>query len=184
MRGRNKLLERIDGAPVIAHVVRTVLAAGAEPVIVVTGHEEVEVRGALQGEPVELVGNPRWSDGMSTSLATGVSALGDRVDGALICLGDMPRVTAADLHGLVRAFGDSAPEYAPACVPVHGGRQGNPVLWSRDRFEDLRTISGDRGAKALLGALGDRIVRVPSGAGVLMDADTPAAFELLRGEDR
>ena len=183
MGGRNKLLERIDGVPVVAHVVQVALDAGSDPVVVVTGHQAREVREALRDNRVELASNARWREGMSTSLAAGLDVLEGVVDGALICLGDMPRVTVDDLRALMLAFRGAA-DSAPAYVPVHDGRQGNPVLWRSDWFSELRALSGDRGAKAVLRGLGERIVRIPASAGVLVDADTPDALERLRGGER
>jgi molybdenum cofactor cytidylyltransferase len=187
MGGRNKLLELLEGAPVVVHVVQAAVSAGADPVVVVTGHEEREVRGALEGLPVRFAANPRWREGMSTSLAAGLAALGGGAAAALICLGDMPRVTVEDLCALMQAFSgalatDADP--APAYVPVHDDRQGNPVLWSARWFPELAALTGDRGAKRLLRELEARIVRVPAGAGVLVDADTPDALEQLRRGER
>jgi molybdenum cofactor cytidylyltransferase len=183
--------------------VKTALTAGADPVVVVTGHQEGAVRAVLVGERVELVSNPRWAKGMSSSLAAGVQALEGRVEGALICLGDMPRVSVDDLRALIRAFvsGEEGPrlrnsttpqtperaawpaEPPSACVPVHDGRQGNPVLWSARWFPELRALSGDRGAKSLLDEIEGSVLWVQAGAGVLFDADTPEALDLLRQQE-
>jgi molybdenum cofactor cytidylyltransferase len=187
MKGTNKLLEPLDGEPVVAHVVGAAAAGGASPIVVVTGHHADAVRDALRGADVELVGNPRWQEGLSTSLAAGVAALEGRVGGALICLGDMPRVSPEDVAALVRAFGEArrgsvTGEPPAAIVPVHGGEQGNPVLWSAEWFPRLRTISGDRGAKSLLAEVGERVLKVGAGRGVLLDADTPEALERIRSE--
>jgi molybdenum cofactor cytidylyltransferase len=182
MGGRNKLLERIGDVPMVTGVLRTVLAV-ADPVLVVTGHQRQEVQDELKVLPVDFVHNPRWEEGMSTSIAAGVGALAGRADGVLICLADMPEVQVEDLRELVHVF-RVAPGPPPAIVPVHGNQQGNPVLWSARLFPELQSLTGDRGAKALLKDLGDRILRVPAGAGVLLDADTPEAFARLRGGDR
>jgi molybdenum cofactor cytidylyltransferase len=191
----NKLLEPLHGIPVLAHVVAAAVSAGARPVVVVTGHEAERVRNALSardalrsvaaGSAVELVHNPRWREGMSTSIVAGVSAIEGRVDGALICLGDMPRVRADDLAALIRAMrshpaGPSTPLPA-AYVPVFEGRWGNPVLWTAKWFGELRGLRGDRGARTLLERLGPGVVTVPAGEGVLLDADTPEALDQLRG---
>jgi molybdenum cofactor cytidylyltransferase len=113
---------------------------------------------------------------MASSLALGLTALGDGVDGALVCLGDMPRIEAADLRALIDAF---RTEHGPdACVPVHEGRRGNPVLWSSRCFPALRSLQGDRGGKALLEERGTGVIEVPvPGRGVLFDVDTPDALE-------
>jgi molybdenum cofactor cytidylyltransferase len=216
MEGRNKLLELVDGVPVVARVVRAAVAANAAPVVVVTGHQSddvgtavmraLEKRGARDSEsmsapsPIELVHNGRWAEGMSTSIAAGLGALVGRVDAALICLGDMPGSSAATMRALADAFRVAtehgtagAPRasgasrtlldttHAAAWVPVFGGERGNPVLWSSAWFARLRELDGDRGAKALLESLGDRVVQVPvEDPGILRDVDTPEALERER----
>jgi molybdenum cofactor cytidylyltransferase len=195
MRGTNKLLEPLAEKPLVAHVVDGVLAAGLGPIVVVIGHEGRRVASALAGRPIELIENPRWMEGLSTSVAAGVAALQGRADGALICLGDMPRVSASDLAALIDAFRSSAatPERTPggdrptaareppaAWVPVHAGRRGNPVLWTAAWFGPLQALRGDRGAKSLLSELGDRVVEVPAGEGVLFDVDTTDELAIAR----
>jgi molybdenum cofactor cytidylyltransferase len=188
MRGSNKLLEPLREAPVVAHVVDAALAAGAAPVVVVTGHQGGAIAEALVGRPITLMGNPRWNEGMSTSLSAGVRAVEGRADGALICLGDMPAVTVSDLEALIEAFRDDVraasqgPDRAlpAAWVPVHGGRRGNPVLWGANGFPRLHALRGDLGAKWLLAELGSQVREVPAGPGVLFDVDTPEALEKAR----
>ena len=180
MGGTNKLLEPMDGVPLVAHVVRASVAAGAYPIVVVTGHDPDAVRDALAGAPVELLHNPRWREGMSTSLSAGIDALEGRVRGALICLGDMPRVRASDLRDLIHAFAVAPHESAAAYVPVFAGQWGNPVLWTAPWFPFLRSIGGDRGARVVLERLGPQVALVPASEGVLLDADTPEALERLR----
>jgi molybdenum cofactor cytidylyltransferase len=191
MRGANKLLALLEGQPIVTHVVDEVLAAGVTPVVVVTGHDGQRVADALAGRPITLLENPRWTEGMSTSIASGVSALDGRVECALICLGDMPRVRVSDLRALLEASRRAALESpragspAPAAwVPVHAGRRGNPVLWSASWFSKLTALRGDRGARGLLSRLGEQVVEVPAGAGVLFDVDTPDALDGARHGER
>ena len=183
MRGVNKLLEPLRGTPIVVRVVERVLEAGVAPVAVVVGHQAERVADALTGHPIELVPNPRWMEGLSTSLRAGVAALEGRVEAALICLGDMPRVSLADLSALLSAYESSSTGNAAACVPMHGGRRGNPVLWSAGWFPALRELQGDRGARGLLAGLADQVLEVPTGPGVLLDIDTPDKLNESRKED-
>src|SRR5947199_7324212 len=94
MGGPNKLLEEINGRPLVRHVAEHVLASRAKPVIVVTGHQKERVERALAGLPVTFVHNPDFADGLSTSLKTGIAAVAADAadaDGAIVCLGDMPQ---------------------------------------------------------------------------------------------
>jgi molybdenum cofactor cytidylyltransferase len=172
MSGANKLLVQIDGEPLIARAVDAALASRAATVIVVTGHQAARVRAALAGRDIEFAHNRYYARGLSSSLRRGLKALDPAIDGALICLGDMPWVSTADLGALIAAF---ARADRPICVPVRGRRRGNPVLWPARHFAALRALQGDQGARGLLRRYAREAVRVPMpDAGVTRDVDTPA----------
>ena len=171
-----KLVAKMEGRPLIAHVAAAALASKAQPVVVVTGHAETDVREALAGLPVTFVHNPDFAQGMSTSLRAGIVALPDSAAGALVLLGDMPRVSASLLDQLLAAF--EAHPQAGAIVPVIDGRRGNPVLIARDLFPAVAQISGDVGARPVLQAAGDRVVEVMvNDSGAAFDVDAPDALE-------
>lgn len=176
--GANKLLAEVDGAPIIRHAVDAALASQARPVIVVTGNQAEAVAAALADRPVTIVHNPDFAAGMSTSLRVGLAAVGP-VDGALVCLGDMPRVTAAHLDALCAAFAPG--RGAGIVVPTFERKRGNPVLWARRYFAEMAGLSGDVGARALLERHTDDVCAVAvDDPGVLVDVDTPAALAALR----
>ena len=187
MGGANKLLAEVGGRPMVRHVLDQVLASQAAAVIVVTGHEREEIEAALLGAPGgdrwQLVYNPDFAAGLSTSLHRGLAALADEVDGALVCLADMPQVTAAVIDRLIAAFDPL--EGRAICVPTWGGKRGNPVLLARRYFAEVQAISGDVGARALIGEHVEAVAEVAmddlaQGSGVLVDVDTPDALSALR----
>jgi len=177
MGGQNKLLMRLGDTPIIRVVTQSVLASKARPIVVVTGHDRQAVEIALAGLPVATAHNPDHGLGLSTSLRSGIRALPPDIPGALICLGDMPRVTAVHLGPLLGAFATGR----EICVPVYRGRRGNPVLWGAGYFDEIAMLEGDRGAKQLLETHRSQIVEVimPDDA-VLDDIDTPAEASALR----
>lgn len=173
--GSNKLLAPIDGVPMVARAVDAALASQAGPVIVVTGNEPERLKAALAGRDVTFVHNPDFAEGLSASVKRGIAAVPAECDGALICLGDMPRVAAADLNRLIAAF--NPVEGRAICVPVRDGKRGNPVLWARRFFSEMQALAGDVGAKHLIGAHGEVVTEVPMDSdGVLIDIDTPHAL--------
>jgi len=179
--GENKLVAELDGEPIVRRTVRAVLGSRARPVIVLTGHEADAVTRALAGLEVRFVHNPDFADGMSTSLRVGIAAAGT-VDGALICLGDMPRLRPAHLDAVIDAFRAGDP--AEIVVPTFDRKRGNPVLWPRCYFAEIAALSGDVGARALIDRHADhvRLVAIEDSA-ILVDVDTPAALaELRRGQ--
>jgi molybdenum cofactor cytidylyltransferase len=152
----NKLLVKVEGSPMARRVASAALAAGLEPVVVVVGHHAADLRQALEG------------------LRAGISALDEDAEAAVVLLGDMPWVQAADVSALVAAFDPAAGR--EICVAVHEGRRGNPVLWASRFFHELVALEGDVGARALIERHSDVVHEVPAGAGVLRDVDTPAAL--------
>jgi molybdenum cofactor cytidylyltransferase len=183
MGGPNKLLEEIGGKPLVRHVVEQVLASRAKPVVVVTGHQRERVEGALSGLQVTLVHNPEYAEGLSTSLKTGVAALSADADAAVICLADMPQISTALIDAMIDAF-DPA-QGALIVVPTVEGKRGNPVLWARRFFPELRDLQGDVGARHLIGANADAVHEFAvDDRGVFFDVDTPEALAAARAQFR
>jgi molybdenum cofactor cytidylyltransferase len=176
MGGANKLLAPLEGEALVARSVDAVLGSAARPVLVVTGHAGAAVRAALAGRDVRCVANPRWAEGMGTSLAAGVAALPEGVAAVLVCLGDMPWVRPRHLDALIAAF-----EAGPAdaiCAPSHRGRRGHPVLFAARYFREMRELAGDAGARALIEAHPDALELVAvDDPGVLRDVDRPGDLE-------
>lgn len=168
MTGGNKLLTPVNGRLMLVHVVSAALASRVDTVCVVTGHHRDAVEAALAGLPVRLAHNPDHASGLSSSLRLGLSAIPDDVEGAVVCLGDMPAVTAGHIDALIAAF--AAEPGHDICVPVFAGRRGNPVLWGRDHFTRLASVTGDRGGRDLLRQYPVREVDVPDD-GILRDID-------------
>lgn len=169
-----KLLSPLDGKPLVRHAAQAALAADLGPVVAVVGHAGEGVRAALAGLPLTLVENPDYAEGLSTSLRAGLAALPETVAGALVLLGDMPRVGPDLLVQLAEAFRGAE---VAAVVPVRAGQRGNPVLLNRRLLaEGLAGLTGDRGAGPLLARRDDVLELTVEDPGVLVDVDTPAAL--------
>ncbi len=181
MGGPNKLLAEIGRRPLARIAVEQALASRARPVIVVTGHQREGVEAALAGLPVRFVHNKDFADGLGTSLRAGIAALPANVDGAIVCLGDMPQVDATMIDRLIGAIDPG--KGALIAVPSHDGKRGNPVVWSRRFFPELMAVEGDVGARHLIGRYSEAVVEVPvSGTAALTDIDTPEALAAVRAE--
>jgi molybdenum cofactor cytidylyltransferase len=181
MGGPNKLLAEVGGRPLVRIAVEQALASQARPVIVVTGHQRERVAAALSGLDVVLVHNPDFAAGLSTSLKAGIAAAPPAVDGAIVCLGDMPQVGARLIDRLLAAFDPE--KGALIVVPTTGGKRGNPVVWSRRFFGDLAALEGDVGARYLIGSYPEAVAEVAvNDAASLADIDTPEALQALKAE--
>ncbi len=181
MGGPNKLLAEIGGKPLVRIAAEQALASRAAPVVVVTGHQRDKVEAALKGLDVRTVHNPNFAEGLSTSVKTGLAAVPETADGAIVCLADMPQVTAPLIDKLVGAFD---PERgALVVIPVIDGKRGNPVVWARRFFPELMGIDGDVGARHLIGRYPEAVAEVPlTDTAALVDVDTPEAFSRVKAE--
>ncbi len=179
----NKLLSDYGGQPLIAHVVEQIRNAHLERIVVVTGHEANDVRNALTSHNVEFVENPDFAEGLSSSLRAGLRRVTNEVDGAIVCLGDMPLITAEEINKLIEAF---APEDDHAiCVPTHDGKQGNPVLWSNQFFDEMLSLKGDIGAKSMIAHHEELVCEVPMpNEAALIDVDTQEALRSLKEREQ
>ena len=176
MGGPNKLLAELGGKTLVRIVTEQALASKASGVVVVTGHQAEQVEQALAGLNVKFVRNPDFAEGLASSVKAGIAAVPPDADGAVICLGDMPLISADLIDRLIETF---APDRGSLiAVPVSDGRRGNPVLWSRRFFNELMTLDGDIGARHLIAKHGEAVAEVPvEGHGAFLDIDTPQALE-------
>jgi molybdenum cofactor cytidylyltransferase len=175
----NKLVAVIDGKPMVAHAVDAAIMAGLSPIVVVTGHEADAVKAALGDRDVAFVHNPGYAEGLSSSLKTGIRALPKDLGGAIVCLGDMPRITSRHLKKLVAAYDPE--EGRKIIVPTQRGKRGNPILWSSEFFAEMRSLAGDVGAKHLIGEHGEAVCEVAlDDEAIFADIDTPGELETAR----
>jgi molybdenum cofactor cytidylyltransferase len=168
-----KLVAKLDGKPIVRRVVEAGLAAKARPIVVVTGYARDSVEAAIAGLEIGVAFNPKFASGLASSLSLGLSAMPRGIVGALVLLGDMPWIEPQLIDTLIDAF--LARKDALAAVPLREGRRGNPVLLSQKLFERAMRLTGDEGARNLIGALGaGELVEVDApDIGVTFDIDTP-----------
>jgi molybdenum cofactor cytidylyltransferase len=172
------LLADRSGKPMVARVVDNVLASGARPIVVVTGHQWEEVAAALAGKPLRLVHAPDFAEGLSASLRAGIAAVPEEARAALVCLADMPLVTGRVLDRLVAAYDPD--EGRAIVVPTYHGKPGNPILWDRRYFGEIMALSGDMGARLLLQQHLEAVADIEVGEdAVLRDFDTVESLATL-----
>ena len=179
MQGSHKLLAAFDGEALVRRTSEAALAAKPSRVLVVTGHRAEEIEAALAGLKIDIVRNPDFAQGMSTSLRAGVSALGPGCDGVAVMLADMPHVTGADMRRLLDAFAAAG---GHAIVrAVSGGKRGNPVVLPRSTFAAILQLEGDVGARHIVESAGLDVVDVEIGEAAHIDVDTPEAVVAAGG---
>lgn len=179
MGGPNKLMAEFSGQPLVRQTVERALASGANGVVVVTGHQAERIGDALDGLDVTLAHNPDFASGLASSLKAGVAALPGSSRGALIVLGDMPGVSAADLERLISEFRQAGEQSVVRAT--HGGKRGNPLILPRALFASIRKLEGDTGARHLVEAGTVPVIDIEIGEGASIDVDTPDALAKAGG---
>ncbi len=177
--GHPKQLLEWGGRPLIISAVDTAWAAGLKPIIVVLGAFADKIEPLLTTRPVQILKNYHWSEGISSSIRTGISALPGAVDAAIFIPSDQPLLTVTFLQDLVRRY----EETGRGIVIPHSaeGQRGNPVLFDRMFFSELSQLSGDKGGRSLFSKYPNHISNLPTTkACMLMDIDTPETFAKLR----
>ena len=175
--GRPKALVELDGQTLAERGVTLLRAGGTDPVLIVTGAAEVELRPEHQARTVY---NGEWRTGMGSSLRAALRALteleaGPEIGAMVVALADQPLVGAEAVGRLIAAYRAGA----GVAVAAYGGKPRNPVLLAREHWpEVIATATGDQGARAFLRARPELVTLVECGdTGRPDDIDTPADLE-------
>lgn len=171
--GRSKLgLPGLSGQSILAETIDRLSALELADLLVVTGADD-GAHAIARTKGARTVPNPDWPEGLGASLRAAVAALGDEIEGVLICLGDQPGVKESDLQRLARVWRAGN---APAVATRYPEGGGVPAVLSRTLFEDLATLEGDRGARDLIRTLeGVELVEDVD----VRDLDEPSDYEAL-----
>ena len=156
--GQPKQLLAYRGRPLIQHASATLLASRCRPVLVVLGAEADRAGAALADLPVELVHNPRWADGVGTSIAAGIAAASARgAGGAVLSLVDQALVTGATIDRLLAARDATGRSIVAA---RYADTVGVPAYFAAAAFAQLLALEPDQGCKRIILAAGDQAAHV------------------------
>lgn len=161
-----KLVAGYRGKPLALHIADTLDTVALLQRIAVCRSGDEDLAALLRGRGFSVVLNPDTARGMASSLSLGIEAVTG--DAAIVCLADMPNVTAEHIRALI----DAGRHAGVAASLSEGGSPTPPAYFDRGHFADLMALDGDRGARGLLG---DAPLVVAS-ARELADFDTPADF--------
>jgi nicotine blue oxidoreductase len=177
--GGGKLLAKYRGRPLIEAPLSSLADAPVDETVVVVGEDAKGIREVCEPYGFEVVENPDWAEGISTSVKAGLGALGTRSRAAIVLLADQPLVGAGAVERLLAAF----EEGARVAAATYGGEVRNPVLFSREVWPLLVSeLSGDEGARSFLRRHPELVRRVPcDGVGDPADVDTAEDLRRLEG---
>lgn len=141
--GRPKALLPHRGRPLVEHAVGELRAGGCARVHVVLGARADAVRDQASLPGCVLVDNPRWEEGMGSSLRAGLDSLTDSgARAALVSLVDQPGIGREAVARVLAAY--TGPLTLAAAA--YGGERGHPVLFGAGHWAGIAAAAtGDRG---------------------------------------
>ena len=178
MGGGDKLLEDVHGAPCLQVLAKRALATG-QPVLVTLPSSDHPRAACLTGLELLVVEVPDADLGMSRSLQRGVAALPNNAKAVMILPADMPDITTDDMNEMLDAF--VVTNATAMRATTQDGATGHPTLVGMNLFEQFQKLTGDKGANAILSALGDSLMlHALKGDRARIDLDTPEDWSAWR----
>jgi molybdenum cofactor cytidylyltransferase len=176
--GRDKALLTYHGKTFLETIVQNLNAGGIEKIAVVLGHHAGIIQSKVNLAAVQVVVNPEYPRGQTSSLQRGLEAVAaDQPDAVILCLVDHPAVSADVITQLKRHF-ESTP--APVIIPTHKGERGHPILISKALFPELLALSPGEPANAVIRKYRPETQFIEvADRGVLIDVDEPRTYERL-----
>jgi molybdenum cofactor cytidylyltransferase len=159
-------------------IVQTLREAGLERIVVVLGHQAEDIQQQIKIGPAQVVVNPDYRSGQTSSLQAGLRALiAEDLEAALLCLVDHPAVAAETVRRIVATFGQCG---APVVIPTYQARRGHPVLIGRQVFNELLQLACDAGADSVVRRYrpATQFVEVED-EGIVMDVDDRESYRRL-----
>jgi molybdenum cofactor cytidylyltransferase len=172
--GRPKQLLPFAGATLLDHTIATARACEFDQLLVAVGGYAGKVRERVDLSGAEVVVNPGFGEGCSSSIAVAMAALDPAATVLVLMLGDQPGVVPASVRVLLAARGD-----APIAVCRYDDGRGHPFAFGREVFGELRSLHGDKAVWRMLDEHADEVVDIPVAGRIPLDVDTWADYEAV-----
>ena len=172
--GRPKQLLPFGDATLLDHTVAAARACDFDQLLVAVGGEADAVRARVNLAGADVVVNPGFGAGCSSSIAVAVDALDPATTVLVLMLGDQPGVGPDTVRRLLAGRGD-----APLAVCRYDDGRGHPFAFGRAVFDDLRALHGDKAVWRMLEQRPDDVAEVPVAGPVPLDVDTWEDYEAV-----
>ena len=172
--GAPKQLLPFGDRTLLDHVLDTARACRFDQLICVIGGSAEEIRARVELTGADVVENPSFGEGCSSSIAAALDAVDPRADALVLMLGDQPGVNPGTVHALI----DGRGEHELAACAYEDGR-GHPLAFARSMFADLSRLHGDKGVWKLLDRHAVDVVDVSVPGRIPRDIDTVDDYRAL-----
>ena len=165
------------GETLLQRAIKTALATGCHPVVVILGANAEVIKPTIEDLPIKIIYNKDWQEGMSSSIHSGISELqktGTKISSVILMLCDQPFVNT---ELLLQLISENSKQDITACAYNNG--IGPPVYFDGFYFPELLLLKGNEGAKKLIIKHEAHVTTVPFLLGSV-DVDTVEDFERLK----
>ena len=174
--GKTKQLLPYKNATLLEWAIEQAQKSVVKNVFCVLGANKEVIEKQLTSNIVEIIYNPNYKDGLSTSIVKGIEfLLNYNFDSVLIMLADQPHVTSEYLNSLIEASKNNP---SKLIASNYQGSVGVPAIFPKNYFNDLLDLKGDKGAKNFLLQQNNNVIKVNSTQN-LLDIDTPEDYQHL-----
>jgi molybdenum cofactor cytidylyltransferase len=174
--GEPKQLLPYGSGTLLDHALETARECGFDQLIVTLGGSSDEVRARVDLSGAEVVENPDYGEGCSSSIAAGLGVVDPRSEVLVLMLADQPGVTAATVRALIAGRGEGT----TLAVCRYDDGRGHPLAFGRSLFGELRELHGDKAVWKLLDRRADEVVEVRVTGPIPPDVDTREDYEAIR----
>jgi len=103
--GSPKQLLHVQGVTLLERILNEALKSELDKIILILGHQSKEIKKALGQiivhKKLRVIENPRYRQGISSSITTSLSEVEDNYDHVMILLADLPHVTSRLINLLI-----------------------------------------------------------------------------------
>ena len=183
MGDNNKLFLDFKGKPLVAHVIDQVAQSNVHQVILVTSEISIEKIQALEIGDSQIIINPDYQRGMTTSIQAGIENSSDKNEGYMICLGDLPLIQTETFNFLIESFSEEFRKNKEIItIPTFQGKKGNPVIFSSAYRDKILAHTEPEGCRGIIEEHQKQANQVKvSDPGILNDVDTEEDYIQLIG---
>jgi len=175
--GEPKQLLAYRGSTLLDATLSAARACGFEQLLVTLGAASAQVRSTVDLGNAEVVENPEYSTGCSSSIAAALRSVDSRADGLVLLLWDQPGIKPSDVARL------TADAKGSMAVCRYDDGLGHPMWFRRDMFTELSQLHGDKAVWRLLHSGQYEVREVPVEGAVPVDVDTWQDYEALLADD-
>jgi len=179
MQGGDKLLETIEGVPLLRRQAVAAMTTGC-PVVVTLPPNAVARRDTLSGLALRIDEVADASEGMSASLRQIAGLLGPGQSLGIV-LPDVPGLECGDILNVLEAFRAKQEDRIVRGGMEGSDRPGTPIFLPHSVAKGFADLTGDDGGRSVIGDEDITFVRFPDDRAI-RDLDTPEDWEAWRKE--